>query len=89
MIPKIIKYNICPNTTNMVKNFIDDYTYYISPNEFSLNHIKIGPFSSSKELDVQIFDFTKSKHRFDFLNGKVEKENDGEYYYLLVSFILN
>jgi hypothetical protein len=83
MIPKIIKYNISSNTTNIVQNFINDNSYFIHPNEFSLNFIKIGPFSSSKNLNISIVDFMSSKLKFNEKNGKIVKEKN-EFYYLLV-----
>ncbi len=57
MVPKIIKYNLNINTKNIIDNFIKDPSYFIYANKFFLNYVKIGPFTSSNNLIITIYDF--------------------------------
>ncbi len=88
MIPLMIKYYLNHHTTNILKNFINDDTYFITPNTFFLNFIKIGPFSSEKILDIKINDFINTKFRFDFIERKVIQENKLFYYLEVISLFI-
>ena len=63
MIPKMLKYYVNVNTTNMIKNFMKDQSYFVSPNSFYLNYIQIGPFTSKKILDIKIQDFLSTNFK--------------------------
>jgi len=81
MIPQIIKKYLNINTTNILQNFIDDpNSYFITPNKFHINYIRIGSFNSSKMLDVKINDFIGTKFNFN-KNVKTVEEESGRYYY--------
>jgi len=91
MIPKIIKYNININTKNIIHNFINDPSYFIYPNKFNLNFIKIGPFNSSKNLTVQIYDYDGNEMRFPNKKVKLDKIDEYDrscYYYRLVNILM-
>lgn len=93
MVPKMIKFYINVNTTNMIQNYIKDLSYFITPNAFYLNFIKIGPFSSSKNLDIKIQDFlqnniTKNQKEIK-RTEKVVIDNTDLFYIVLVSIIIN
>ena len=85
MIPLMIKYYLNINTTNILKNFINDDSYFITPNIFQLNFIKIGPFSSEKMLSIKINDFIASKFKFELIEKNVIIE-DKLFYYIEVNF---
>ena len=93
MVPKMIKFYINVNTTNMIQNYIKDLSYFITPNVFYLNFIKIGPFSASKNLDIKIQDFlqnniTKNQKEIK-RTEKVVIDNTDLFYIVLVSIIIN
>lgn len=89
MVPKIVKYYINVNTSNMIANYIRDLSYFITPNSFYINKIKIGPFTTDKNLNVKVQDFlqTNFKEKIQDLRY-VEKvpSIDGKdlYYYVIV-----
>ncbi len=64
LIPKIVKYHINVNTKNILKNFRDDPTYFISPNEFYLKSIKIGPIDKKSSFYIKICDFINKDMKF-------------------------
>ena len=47
----------------MIKNYINDPTYFVSPNSFYLNYIQIGPFTKKKNLDIKIQDFLSTNFK--------------------------
>jgi len=87
MIPKIVKSINC-KTTNIINNFINDMSYFITPNSFYLNSIKIGPFTTSKSLNVTVKDFLNSNFKEKFQEKKkIEKvivDNVPLFYYVVV-----
>lgn len=68
LIPKIVKYHINVNTKNILKNFRDDPTYFISPNEFYLKSIKIGPIDKKSSFYIKICDFINKDLKFINVN---------------------
>ena len=80
----MIKYYLNVNTTNILLNFINDNSYFITPNKFFLNFIKIGPFSSEKMLEIKINDFIATKFQFDFIEKNIINENK-QFYYIEVN----
>ncbi len=89
MIPKIVNFYINVNTTNMIKNYINDLSYFITPNSFYLNRIKIGPFTSSKTLNVRVQDFLQTNFKEIVPDKKrVEKvstkDNQDLFYFIIV-----
>lgn len=65
LIPKIIKYHFSsqidkqgrPHVTNILQSFEKDNSYFVSPNEFLLKGIRVGPMSLNKNLSVKICHF--------------------------------
>ena len=86
MIPKIVKIYFSNKKENILLKFLEDNSYFISPNIFYLNEIKIGPFKKKVELSLQICDF-----RFNYISlDNVEKtnissdSNPNQFYYKIV-----
>ena len=66
MIPKIIKTQFDKTlTTNMIKNYLADSSYFLNPNRFKINKIKIGPFSSKVSLGIFIYNFELLSLKFN------------------------
>jgi protein-tyrosine phosphatase len=65
LIPQIVKYHLNMNTQNVLKNFMTDKSYFISPNEFRLKNIKVGPLPSQTDFDVKICDFVVNNLKFE------------------------
>jgi hypothetical protein len=88
MIPKIVKYHLNLSTKNIVQNFINDKSYFITPNEFNIKSVRIGPFNSSPSLNIKICDFTFSPIEAENITRKVADEtiNGRKYYYYLIEF---
>jgi protein-tyrosine phosphatase len=89
LIPKIVKYHINVCTKNILKNFRDDSTYFISPNEFYLKRIKIGPIDSKSSINIRICDFVNQDLKFynvnkSFIATNVNGKN--QYYFVLEIF---
>lgn len=89
MVPKIIKYYINVNTTNMIFNYIRDLSYFITPNSFYLNSIKIGPFTSSKNLNVSVQDFLQTNFKevikdFTSIEKNITKDNQELFFFIIV-----
>lgn len=88
MIPKIILYYINFNTTNMISNFNNDMSYFITPNSFYLNSIKIGPFTSSKNLNITVQDFLHNNFKEKIKDikriEKVIKNNEELFFFIIV-----
>lgn len=65
LIPKIIKYHFSsqidnqgrPHVTNILQSFEKDNSYFVSPNEFLLKRIRVGPMTTNKKLSVKICHF--------------------------------
>ena len=88
MIPKIVKYYINVNTTNMIINYINDQSYFITPNSFYLNSIRIGPFTTSKKLEVRLQAFLqtnfKEKGVEEIKRIEVVKDDNSEMFFFIV-----
>jgi len=81
MLPQIINKYLNDNTTNILQSFIDNpNSYFITPNKFQINYIRIGPFDSKKILEMKVNDFIGTKFNFKDNEKRVEEEN-GNYYY--------
>ena len=72
----------------MIKNYIKDPSYFISPNSFTLNYIQIGPFTNKKNLGVQIQDFLstdfKSLLKTFTRQEMIHKDGKDFYFFILV-----
>ena len=88
MIPLMIKYYLNLHTTNILRNFINDDSYFITPNTFFLNFIKIGPFSSKKTLNIKINDFINTKFTYDLNERNVVQEDNNYYYIVVIKIVL-
>jgi hypothetical protein len=89
MVPKIVKYYINVNTTNMIANYIRDLSYFITPNSFYLNKLRIGPFTSSKNLDVKVQDFLQTNFKEKIkdvrrVERNISKEGVEVFFYIVV-----
>jgi hypothetical protein len=86
MVPKIIKYNINAKTTNIIRNFEQDKSYFYTPNNFTLKSVRIGPFTSEKKLKFILCDFTNKVVQLNQNNmyEKVEKLDDKTFYFVVV-----
>ena len=88
-IPKIIQCYIGNNRDmrnfylkNMLYNYIYDNEYFYTPNFFRLKSLKIGPFISSRNYDVNLYSIVKSKLIFPNAIRKFERnEIENTYYY--------
>ena len=87
-VPKMVKYYINVKTSNMIRNYIKDPSYFVSPNSFNLNFIRIGPFKSQKDLDIKIVDFLSTDFKkllqASTRSKKVNIENEDLFYFLIV-----
>lgn len=63
MIPKIVKIHFGIRRENVLLKFMEDNTYFISPNIFLLKEITIGPFAKKADLNIKICDF-----RFNYIS---------------------
>jgi len=88
LIPKIVKYHINMKTKNILQNFSNDETYFISPNEFRIKHIRIGPLNSKSSLDVKICDFVTHDIKFEKIKKTFEQAggNASNSYYFKIDF---
>lgn len=80
------------NTKNIIQNFMKDPSYFIYPNKFVFNYIKIGPFDFPNEITITIHDFTSKVLKYPNKIQKIEKINEYNrtaYYYKLVFYIIN
>jgi hypothetical protein len=78
-----VKYHINVNTKNIVNNFKTDKTYFVTPNDFILKSIKIGPFNKEVSLNMKICDFIFNNISFE--NAKKYKEQitiNGKKYFM-------
>ena len=57
LIPKIAKYHINSNTTNIINNFINDSSYFVTKNKFKLKSIEIGPLKNTSMPKIKMCDF--------------------------------
>ena len=88
-IPKILQCYIANNRDmknfylkNMLYNYIYDNEYFYTPNFFRLKSLKIGPFISSRNYDVNLYSIVKSKLIFPNAIRKFERnEIENTYYY--------
>jgi hypothetical protein len=90
MVPKMIKYYINVETSNMIDNYIKDSSYFVTPNSFYLNAIRIGPFATSKNLDVKVEDFLRTNFKGKIKdNSRIEQvktEEEAVVYFYVVEF---
>lgn len=84
MIPQIIKYHIQDKTKNILRNFMHDERYFVSPNEFSLNFIKIGPLPKKLDFSISICNFVYKPLKFKL--KKQSECDDGKAYYFVFIF---
>lgn len=83
MIPQIIKYHIQEKTKNILKNFMHDERYFVLPNTFRLNSIKIGPLPKKINLSINICNFVYKPLKMKMSKGNEEsKFQDGDYFYV-------
>ncbi len=83
MIPKIYKYFINDKTENIIKNYLVDDGYFITPNSFQLISVKIGPFPKALKLKLN---FASLIHKdIKFINSKVTLNADSfdKHYYII------
>ncbi len=67
---------------NILYNYIYDNEYFYTPNFFRLKSLKIGPFISSRNYDVNLYSIVKSKLIFPNAIRKFERnEIENTYYY--------
>jgi hypothetical protein len=87
MIPKMVKIHFGIRRENILLKFLEDNTYFISPNIFLLREIKIGPFPKKVDLKIDICDFTFKKISVEnFEKTNIQSENNSNQYYFKVVF---
>jgi len=89
MIPKMIKNQFYKSldSHNMICNYINDKTYFLSSNSFNIKELKIGPFLDKRKLGVKIFNNELKKINYDCDTLLEEENNDeGIYYYFSLNF---
>jgi hypothetical protein len=84
----MVKYHINVKTTNMIRNYLKDPSYFVSPNSFNLTSIRIGPFTSSTKLDIKILDFLSTDFKTMLQTftrvQKVEAQGESVFFFILV-----
>jgi len=83
MIPKIIKYHLKTDMTNILNNFVSDSTYFFQQNSFFINYFKIGPFQSDRNIDISLCDFFFKKLKIENKIKKT-KEKEGDKFYVRI-----
>lgn len=83
MIPQIIKYNINPNTTNIINNYLSDDSYFKTKNNFVLNYLKIGPFKSPKKLMIRFSSLVQKDLEFPNKEIQIIKEEEERFFFLI------
>ncbi len=71
---------------------MNDPSYFIYPNKFTFNFIKIGPFSFPNEISITIHDFTSKIIKYPHKIVKIVKINEYNrtaYYYKLVWYYIH
>ncbi len=87
MIPRIVKIHFGIKKENVLLKFLEDISYFISPNIFLLKEIKIGPFNKKVDLNLKICDF-----RFNYIKienyekGNIVKENNSNKFFFKIVF---
>ncbi len=85
LIPKIIKVHLNTNTKNILQNFLNDSSYFMSANKFKLNSIKVGPVNKKVDYKLNINDFIVRNLKYE--NVKIRHEpiqiGDKMYYYFI------
>lgn len=69
-------------TTNMIKNYEEDPSYFYSTNSFSLKKIIIGPFATEKKLKINITDFLNEMLLYE--ETKIHDEKLGENHFFVI-----
>ncbi len=77
-----MKYHINSKTTNIIKNYIQDDSYFISKNKFLLKALKIGPFSSPKNFNINFSSLLHKKILFKKAQHEILQTEKGYYYFL-------
>ena len=82
MIPQIIRYYINPDTTNIIQNYLTDDSYFKTKNNFVLNYLRIGPFTSARMLKIQLSSLVQKDLEFPNRELQIHKESEEKYYFL-------
>lgn len=85
MIPQMIKYHVQDKTKNILKNFMHDERYFVSPNDFFLNFIKIGPLNKKAELSINICNFVYKPLKIN-ISKRFDQSIDGKDFYFIFVF---
>ena len=86
MIPKIIKYHLKTDMTNILHNFVEDASYFYQKNSFNINYFQIGPFGSEKSCSIDLCDFFFKKVPLVRSKSSNNKLGNGLYNYKIVKF---
>ena len=84
MIPKIIKYHLKTDMTNILNNFVEDSSYFYHKNSFKINYFLIGPFTSEKTLSIDICDFFFKKIKLQSIKSGNHKINSNLFNFKIV-----
>lgn len=90
MIPKMIKtqFQNSLHSKNMIKNFLNDPSYFYSPNYFKLVDLTIGPFREKVNLGVSLYNNELKMIKFKYDKEIIVKYcNFREEYYFRLTFI--
>ena len=79
-IPKIIKYELNKNYSNMIINYNMDSGYFISLNSFKIKSCLVGPFEHELKLKFNVSALTKKKIEFSD-SYMVKSLRKGKWYY--------
>ena len=85
MIPQIIKYHCQDKTKNILSNFMTDERYFVSPNNFHLKKIRIGPLSKKLDLSIAICNFIYKPLEVAIIK-KAEQSVDGRDFFFIFEF---
>ena len=86
MIPKIIKYHLKSEMTNILNNFVEDPSYFYQKNCFKINSFQIGPFPSTKDLNINICDFFFKKISLQIVKAGNHKNESNLFNYRIVYY---
>lgn len=88
MIPRIIKYKLVKtNSKNILRSFINDPSYHILGNKFSISKITIGPFDKETNLSVSLSNYYEviCTYKLEDMVESFDKGNSIYHFAVLVS----
>ena len=82
MIPQIMMFYINPNTRNIIQNYLSDDSYFKTKNNFKLNSLRIGPFTTPKMLKLQFSTLVQKDLEFPNREIQIHKESEDRFFFV-------